>query len=109
MSQSDLIGVLGCPGFSTANAVGMPLALANKASQPTPPLSAMLCTSCSNNRFSSTRLPPLAGFTGTCAGLGAVIDVTLAHPLGRRHRMDSEIGGDLRTTGSARQGSLPVV
>jgi hypothetical protein len=29
------------------------------------------------------------------SGLGAVIDVSLAHPLRLRHRMDPEIDGDL--------------
>jgi hypothetical protein len=35
------------------------------------------------------------GITGTLAGVNALVDIGLAHPLVQRHRVDTEIGGDL--------------
>src|SRR6185436_8879095 len=41
------------------------------------------------------RFPQLTGIAGASSGRGALIDVGLAHPLVQRHRVHSEIGGDL--------------
>jgi hypothetical protein len=40
-------------------------------------------------------LPQLTGLAGARAGLGAFVDVGLAHPLGQRHRVYPEVGSDL--------------
>jgi hypothetical protein len=42
-----------------------------------------------------TQLPQLRGLSSRRSGLGTVVDIGLAHPLRQRHRMHSEIGGDL--------------
>jgi hypothetical protein len=44
---------------------------------------------------SASQLVQLRRITGALAGLGAFVDIGLAHPLGQRHRVDTEIGRDL--------------
>lgn len=39
-------------------------------------------------------LPQLTGLAGGLAGLGALSDVGLTHPLVQRHREHTEVGGD---------------
>ena len=39
--------------------------------------------------------PEFSGLSGTGTGPRAIIDIGFAHPLRQRHRMDTEIGGDL--------------
>ncbi|MGJ6127251.1 transposase [Mycolicibacterium sp. Y3] len=41
------------------------------------------------------RIPQLSRLTGALAGLGALIDISLAHPLVQGHRVHTEIRGDL--------------
>jgi hypothetical protein len=44
---------------------------------------------------SAPQLTQLRAVTGALAGLCALIDVGLSHPLGQGHRVDTEVGGDL--------------
>jgi hypothetical protein len=37
----------------------------------------------------------LTGLAGPPAGLGALVDIGLAHPLVQRHRVNTEISGNL--------------